>query len=354
MECPACKAIVYCSKACKNKDDGVHSAVCEMLRTEGDLNDVEVKRNEVAAAIKAFNKQLGKECAEQMFSSPVPHTSSGAAAATSGASESRQAGLEQSSKWEHVFRAAEPSNSATSDVHAAAILKRFADAMSYPLSVVAASSIFPLARRALTRRQDEDVHVHVLGASETAECSFVSAWRSAVKCFHLLGTGPSSLFVSFVGLDVPERLHNTEKSLGGESKARFFRGTYDAFRAEHSTTPPALVLGYNMGLSCPDYNWTPTLRVLARLGCPIVVTTNTFMELSMEQEILESKARMACEGVSENPFPCPCPAQSGTVANDVYRRNQWFGIFFAAQRTSHVDNGDTSAGEKPKKKRRKT
>jgi hypothetical protein len=117
---------------------------------------------------------------------------------------------------------------------------------------------------------------------------------------------------------VPEELHCGEKDLGQGSRAVFWKGDYHEFVKGNAATTrnPGLVVGFNMGLSCPDYDWSATLALLSRSRSPLLTLTNTLPELSMEQEVLE-EAGMTCAEALPNIFPCPCPMQSGTVANDV-------------------------------------
>ena len=68
------------------------------------------------------------------------------------------------------------------------------------------------------------------------------------------------------------------------------------------------VFGFNLGLTCPDYDWGESAAALARddspsssvtAGKPLVMITNTLMELMMDREYLEEE-----HGVALVETPC--------------------------------------------------
>ena len=285
VECEACEAVVYCCEAHKSKDKGVHAAVCPILRLSGDLDVETVEKATVKQGVKRVVAALARMSADE-----------------------RSRAL---TSWKPLLRLA--------DGCSEAVQRRIGDVLSYPLSVFAAHARFPQVRRALST-DTSTVHVHFVGASK-AECGISFAWRTLPPSCQL----DVPLVVTFVGLDVPKRLHGADKALGGPSRARFHRGDYHSFAASEAS--PCLIVGCNMGLSCPDYDWSSSLRAIAAANCPLLVTTNTLPELSMEQEVLTDAFGFRFSGMGENPFACPCPAQSGTMANDVYRKNELISVF---------------------------
>lgn len=90
------------------------------------------------------------------------------------------------------------------------------------------------------------------------------------------------------------------------------------------------------GLSCPDYDWIPTLEAIRTVAArksaagkvpveiPLVTTSNTMLEATIEQSILADAidgCTMCESGLSMNPFVSLEALQSGTLANDIYRKN---------------------------------
>ena len=88
---------------------------------------------------------------------------------------------------------------------------------------------------------------------------------------------------------MPEERHCGEEDLGQGGRAVFWRGNYQDFIKDNTAAArkAALVVGFNMGLSCPDYDWGATLELLSRSRAPLLTLTNTLPELSMEQEVFE-------------------------------------------------------------------
>ena len=116
------------------------------------------------------------------------------------------------------------------------------------------------------------------------------------------------------------------------------------------------IFGFNLGLTCPDYDWATSAAALAQqrtapssvatLGKPLVMITNTLMEIMMDRECLEddhgvvlletkkkrkkslmssSSSSSSCDKEmrfgTRNPFSWIPWRQSGTLGNDVYRKN---------------------------------
>ncbi|KAI2493207.1 hypothetical protein MHU86_21356 [Fragilaria crotonensis] len=148
----------------------------------------------------------------------------------------------------------------------------------------------------------KDLVIHVIGASEEAE----------------LWNGESAQ-------DIYASLPNTPVSL-----------LKDLLR---DISKPQVVVLFNPGFTCPDYDWEETMDLLDH-GIAFLSTTNTEMEgvsdcnHLMDKKLFPHLPPLAAEimGVedygdltffSENPYAGTRIRQSGTMANDVYVKNRW-------------------------------
>jgi len=93
-----------------------------------------------------------------------------------------------------------------------------------------------------------------------------------------------------------------------------------------------VVFGFQLGLSCPDYDWSDSLDAVARHGVPLVITSSTLTEQCLELSILAApptKSRRSAPSYGYrvlvppevNAFASRQVLQSGTLANDVYYKN---------------------------------
>ncbi|GAX75590.1 hypothetical protein CEUSTIGMA_g3034.t1 [Chlamydomonas eustigma] len=218
--------------------------------------------------------------------------------------------------------------------------------------------------------------VCVLGASHSAELSHLHMWKILEGC--CMG---ANLCLQFVGPEVLAELHGTEKKLSEKLVATFWKGEYGELvnillglnrhgRTKEGTRKdercgeqvtglptclrlwPDVYVGYNMGLTCQDYSWNSTLKALcsvwkekmtssqgiAPFKLPLIVTANTYMEAIMEQEVLcASKGtwRLAAP-VMANPFLSLELMQSGTLGNDLYRKNAWLACYEHTMQAAEV------------------
>ena len=114
-----------------------------------------------------------------------------------------------------------------------------------------------------------------------------------------------------------------------------------------------MIVGFNLGLTCPDYDWTVSLRSFSacaaarpRSASPLVLmlASNSFMELSLELEVLENCVPHRASTVfvqRSNPFLSP-PQQSGTMANDVYYKSS---CWLAAELLGDAEDGEHDLAE---------
>ena len=147
------------------------------------------------------------------------------------------------------------------------------------------------------------------------------------------------LRITFVGPEVPEAVHgkvvfareragSSGDSVDRPSSSclRHFRGHLSAFLSQASTLFPNLVaekdsdqdsdrkrrrvqktprvdafVGFNLGLTCDDYDWGPSLDalVISYIGVPLVLFTNTKEELKRERAVL-----LESHGVSLSQVAC--------------------------------------------------
>ena len=152
---------------------------------------------------------------------------------------------------------------------------------------------------------------------------------------------------------------------------------------------PDVIILFNPGLSCPDYNWSNAINAAcaynnnANATIPFLITTNTEMEGYADIKYLldgrymnvESVPRDILEAVdygnnkissgkneddnndtsfffSENPYAGLRVRQSGTMGNDLFVKNRWVigGLFSSSARSSDTPS---TLGTTSKKKKRK-
>jgi hypothetical protein len=78
------------------------------------------------------------------------------------------------------------------------------------------------------------------------------------------------------------------------------------------------------------------------------VTAQSREEALADGELLRAAGwRVAGVETSENAFHSLLPRQSGTLANDVYRKNGWIGAFGVPQRNAESGTAANQGGGKP-------
>merc|ERR1719510_763287 len=99
--------------------------------------------------------------------------------------------------------------------------------------------------------------------------------------------------------------------------------TYHEFSKQSDFVAPDAVVLFNPGLTCEDYNWKETLQVFASLGAPLILTSGTLMECSVDCEILEDDHSFTTVQEPElNEYGSLNALQSGTLAPDCYFKNK--------------------------------
>lgn len=231
-----------------------------------------------------------------------------------------------------------------------AVMCLASEAASYPLTLAWAlqnlrglGACFDLLRGRPTSSRlpsSREFCVHILGASE-AECWEPRVWALAVQATTVAGLDgkgsggvqPRRLVIHMVGPDVPKSLNGRSVDLkagdgmlsDGVTVSGCRIASYKSYTELPDAGRPDLVVGYNMGWTVPSYDWEPSLDVIPP-GCYVLATTNSEAEASFDLGFGEENG-LDCEWVGENPFHSLRIHQSGTAADDVYRKNSYAMIF---------------------------
>ena len=260
VECARCRAIVYCGEAHMAADARAHARVCDLLAFDADLADVDVPDADAraAAAVKATVaklKLLGRRTTATLLG-PRGYGDEGDDENEAAARAARDEATKP--RWRALFKLArtddakpkDDDDDADADAKTAATLRRHAELLSAPLSLVAASWLFPVVKYALMLgvggegRAEEDetaaadkeltpAVVHVVHGSGGDWCD------AAADAMWLVGYGAAlekpGVEVTVVAPDLPEGWHGVKRSVGGDDRGTrsvsFHRGRYDDFAA---------------------------------------------------------------------------------------------------------------------------
>ncbi len=283
---------------------------------------------------------------------------------------------------------------------------------SYPATLANVLSSAPCYQSALAARKYDALNVHIVGASEGVELwgdyrpakgepSVREAYADALSDFA--DSNKLSISINFVGPDCPKKKMDAFDKLGtiemgGKQMQTCLvmeshRSNYDKkFLSEPPSggfgrgpvSAPDVVVFFNPGFTCPDYNWDGALSCI-KSGTPFLVTTNTEMEGIADCQYLYEKGfipslppmiRDIIEGsdagnedgdtddeesdmfFGENPFAGSRVRQSGNMANDLFVKNRWMfgGIFGSEPKKSSTGAKRKEGGaneRSPKKKKNK-
>ena len=251
-------------------------------------------------------------------------------------------------------------------------------------------------------RQRELV-IHVVGASEAelwewngskrnrdVLTAYAEASTSLVTYLEtLLDDSSISIRLVFVGPDCPEKDLNEVVPVPDSKASLIFethRRTYDG---SSGMSVPDVVVFFNPGLSCADYDWSKALERASsssKFSMPFLLTTNTEMEgfadvkclldgrhidsTSLPNEMLVAIDHSTHDEeddstffFSENPYAGLRVRQSGTMANDLYCKSRWImgGLLMRVNKAPGMMKKrkgkesmlkDQVSTENPKKKRR--
>ena len=234
--------------------------------------------------------------------------------------------------------------------------------------------------------------VHVVGAEFGSElwtsklsygaCPYQEAYADALDEVCDMGD-ISSFELVFVGVGLPA---TPVQKLSGKVKALTLDCKYEDLDSADGFVKavPDLLVFFNAGFTCPDYDWAATLSsVVAKASSPIPFfgTSNSELEnlndiewlntqgftsfdLDGDQDEDDKDDALACF-FSENPFRGSRVRQSGMLANDLYVKSSF--LFGGALKPSSAsakkrkeqvtdddfDDDDERAAEAPQKKVKK-
>ena len=404
VECARCRAIVYCGEAHMAADARAHARVCDLLAFDADLADVDVPDADAraAAAVKATVaklKLLGRRTTATLLG-PRGYGDEGddeneaaARAARDEATKPRWRALFKLARSDDAKRKEEKNDGDDDDAKTAATLRRHAELLSAPLSLVVASWLFPVVKYALMLgvggegRAEEDetaaadkeltpAVVHVVRGSGGDWC------EAAADAMWLVGYGAAlekpGVEVTVVAPDLPEGWHRARRSVGGDERGTrsvsFHRGRYDDFAgdatggtkeggdASPASTGPCLVFALDLcealdeceadgdGEEGNEGGGGGWMRSVRAAGCPVLTANRNQFELAAERERMEDELGYVLVGMARNPFPCPVPRQSPASANEVHRRNEWLATYVPASLTNPVSDELEQRGVAPGKR----
>ena len=232
---------------------------------------------------------------------------------------------------------------------------------SYPATLSNVLLEGPIYEKTLNNHYGGDLVIHVIGAGvdselweghpknlrekEVFECYAEAlaelADKNKLKAIHL----------TFVGPDCPKKNiketvpipHTRKGKFNSELNVMTKKERYNEFLFEgEDLKQPDIVVFFNPGFTCPDYNWKEALASI-KIGTPYLITTNTELEGIADIQflvdnsfisdlppglanMLNMKSNDDHDGTSffsVNPFCGDRVRQSGTMANDLYVKNRW-------------------------------
>ena len=377
VECATCRAVVYCGAKCEAADAEAHARSCALLGFAADLSDVARAdarhRASAAAAVEATVdnlKLLGEETARKLIG-PRGYRRG---------EEDDEDGKDEASRdavklrWGALFKLAKGSSEGpsgdTKDEHEngderkkkrAAALRALGDSLSFPLSIVAASWMFPIVYYTLSigggvgkhARDDYDetvpggnaeaaeakpAQIHLLGAAAAAAAAAPLGaqwwpWLVGFGC-KLPPTPGLEMVAVGKGVKKMEASSMTQskkmsfKTLGSSSTKTLFRdASYETHVAENDARSPYLIFAGDLMREADAEG----IVAAARLSpAPIVTSARTEMELALESELMRENG-YELVGVEKNPFASPVPEQSPAMANDAQRANEWLAVYVPAR-----------------------
>ena len=399
--CERCARVRYCSARCASDDAATHAPACPHLAFAASL-DAESgspsrsadDAKSAAAAVReviANLKLLGADAAAKLLGPRgyrrEEEEDGEPAAASADAVKPR---------WRAVFKLSSAALAEDEKNAGAAIAARrlvaHAERLSDPLSVVAASWMFPVVKYALMLgvggegRAEEDetaaadkeltpAVVHVVRGSGGDWC------EATADAMWLVGYGAAlekpGVEVTVVAPDLPEGWHRARRSVGGDERGTrsvsFHRGRYDDFAgdatggtkeggdASPASTGPCLVFALDLCEALDECEVSEEeegnegggggwMRSVRAAGCPVLTANRNQFELAAERERMEDELGYVLVGMARNPFPCPVPRQSPASANEVHRRNEWLAAYVPASLTHPVSDELEQRGVAPGKR----
>jgi len=244
---------------------------------------------------------------------------------------------------------------------------------SYPATLANALTDIPLFQSTLDKCRRSDLTIHVVGASEESELwgdhpnkkQRRNVWQCYADALAEMAEklNLKSIKLKFIGPDCPQEgvdKHLTIPAVHSKSSTASLHVT--TFREDYcysQSLVPDILVFFNPGFTCPDYNWKDTVEFMKdTIGIPFMVTTNTELEAIADlqwlwNQKLIQEIPMGLEGIlqgngsdedhrnfnrdddddddekggdsflSVNPFSGMRVRQNGTMANDVYVKSRW-------------------------------
>jgi hypothetical protein len=244
----------------------------------------------------------------------------------------------------------------------AAALRALGDSLSFPLSVVAASWMFPIVYYTLSiaggvgkhARDDYDekkeganerdadakkkpAPIHLLGAAAAAAANAplgADWWPWLVGFGCKLPAAPGLELVAVgEGVKTPSRQNKRTKTPHGAMS--FIDASYASYVAEKDARSPYLIFAGDL---MREADVESIVASALRSPAPLVTTARTEMELAMESELMRD-AGYELVGVEKNPFAAPVPSQSPAMANDAQRANEWLAVYVPARGAPRASPG---------------
>ena len=242
----------------------------------------------------------------------------------------------------------------------AAALRALGDSLSFPLSIVAASWMFPIVYYTLSigggvgkHARDDYDETGPGGNAEAAEAAGADSpsrrrrrrrrrrplgaqwwpWLVGFGC-KLPPTPGLEMVAVGKGVKKKEASSMTQskkksfKTLGSSStKTSFIDASYETHVADDDARSPYLIFAGDLMREAD----AEVIVAAARLSpAPIVTSARTEMELALESELMRD-AGYELVGVEKNPFASPVPEQSPAMANDAQRANEWLAVYVPAR-----------------------
>jgi hypothetical protein len=168
---------------------------------------------------------------------------------------------------------------------------------------------FPLTLEYILKKHEiiNPKTIHIIGAS-FQETQYFGIWKEISKNIEKL---------IFIGPELPKNYQTTHN---------LFKMKYNEYVSSNSYEKPDLIIGYNMGLSVPDYDWKESIEKM--YASTIIITSHSKDEILMdfceiEANLEDSKIKVYPQ---LNPYSSKQIYQSGTLANDIYKKNMYYMI----------------------------
>jgi hypothetical protein len=240
---------------------------------------------------------------------------------------------------------------------------------SYPATLANVIMEGPCYQDVLESCSSDTLTIHVIGASEDSELwkghpdlkqesrvfeGYADALAEIAENFKL-----RSIRLEFFGPECPK--HNINKMLSvppiraAKSTTKLMIKTCNEDYRTDGDSLPHIIVFFNPGFTCPDYDWEPSLSCLKTNQIPFLVTTNTEMEAMADLHFLHDQRILfdipkgldemllqngldphadngddnedcmdsTCSFLSLNPYAGLRVRQSGTMANDLYVKSRW-------------------------------